>query len=241
MALPSLDQLSDRECELLRLLSQGHTVKTAVVITGDSENAANELLRSARRKLSVNSSREAARLLADSESATQENRYRKTGIAKKVGRGLNRMQLTIGGIMFAALISIPAALVLTSQIVSVKTDALVPGRPNVISTFPVNGSTIPPGPFELKVTFDRPMAWQVSILSPGSLTREHLGCIGKDSVKHSADRRSFTLQCEAIANADYIVAFGDHHNGYFVDDGWTPAIPYVLSFSVADTGSETGG
>ena len=42
-------ELTDRERAILGLLAEGHTVKSAIAHTGDSEAAANELLRSARR------------------------------------------------------------------------------------------------------------------------------------------------------------------------------------------------
>ena len=66
------DDVNARETALLRLLAQGHTAKTAAGITADSENLANEVLRSARRKLGVASSREAARLFAQSDQPSQK-------------------------------------------------------------------------------------------------------------------------------------------------------------------------
>jgi DNA-binding CsgD family transcriptional regulator len=59
--------LSDRERAVLRLLAQGHDAKSTAGQLGISVNAINERLRTARRKLGVSSSREAARLLAASE------------------------------------------------------------------------------------------------------------------------------------------------------------------------------
>jgi DNA-binding CsgD family transcriptional regulator len=59
--------LSDREKAVLRLLAQGHDAKSSARQLGISVNAVNERLRTARRKLEVSSSREAARRLASSE------------------------------------------------------------------------------------------------------------------------------------------------------------------------------
>jgi DNA-binding CsgD family transcriptional regulator len=55
--------LTDRELEVLRLLAAGHTAKTIAVRLGRSETAIHELLRAARRKTGIGSSRELARLL----------------------------------------------------------------------------------------------------------------------------------------------------------------------------------
>ncbi len=55
--------LTDRELEVLRLLAAGHTAKTIAARLGRSETAIHELLRAARRKTGIGSSRELARLL----------------------------------------------------------------------------------------------------------------------------------------------------------------------------------
>ncbi len=60
----SLAALTDKECEVLRLLAAGHTVKSIAVSLGRSEASINERLRDARRKTGIGSSRELARLLA---------------------------------------------------------------------------------------------------------------------------------------------------------------------------------
>ncbi|MEJ6010646.1 helix-turn-helix transcriptional regulator [Novosphingobium aquae] len=59
----SLDRLTDKELEILRLLAAGHTVKSIAARLGRSETSINERLRDARRKTGVGSSRELARLL----------------------------------------------------------------------------------------------------------------------------------------------------------------------------------
>lgn len=68
-----ISQLSEREKETLRLLLAGHDAKSAARALGLSIHTVNERLREARRKLGVGSSREAARLLADSETGDTEN------------------------------------------------------------------------------------------------------------------------------------------------------------------------
>lgn len=58
-----VEALSDRELEVLRLLTAGHTVKSIAVRLGRSEASINERLRDARRKTGAGSSRELARRL----------------------------------------------------------------------------------------------------------------------------------------------------------------------------------
>lgn len=60
-------QLSEKERETLRLLLRGYDAKTSARRLGLSVHTVNERLRDARRKLSVSSSREAARILHEAE------------------------------------------------------------------------------------------------------------------------------------------------------------------------------
>jgi DNA-binding CsgD family transcriptional regulator len=64
----SLSSLSDKEREILSLLTAGHTVKSIALELGRSETSINERLRDARRKTGVGSSRELARLLDDQKN-----------------------------------------------------------------------------------------------------------------------------------------------------------------------------
>lgn len=60
----SVEALTDKELEILRLLTAGHTVKSMAVRLGRSEASINERLRDARRKTGIGSSRALARHLA---------------------------------------------------------------------------------------------------------------------------------------------------------------------------------
>ncbi|MGV3512168.1 MAG: helix-turn-helix domain-containing protein [Novosphingobium sp.] len=73
---PAIADLTDRELEVLRLLTAGHTIKSIATLLGRSEASINERLRDARRKTGVGSSRELARLVAG-----QENWPRKTDLS----------------------------------------------------------------------------------------------------------------------------------------------------------------
>lgn len=64
----SLAALTDKEKETLRLIVRGHDAKSAASELHLSVHTINERLRNARRKLDVTSSREAARLLLESEA-----------------------------------------------------------------------------------------------------------------------------------------------------------------------------
>ncbi|MGB5077283.1 MAG: helix-turn-helix transcriptional regulator, partial [Sphingorhabdus sp.] len=64
-----LEKLTGREKEALRLLLKGFDVKTCARELGVSSNTITERLRSARTKMGVTSSREAARILQKSENA----------------------------------------------------------------------------------------------------------------------------------------------------------------------------
>lgn len=65
---PGLDALTEREKQTLRLIVRGHDAKSAARTLGLSVHTINERLREARRKLTVSSSREAARLLLAAEA-----------------------------------------------------------------------------------------------------------------------------------------------------------------------------
>ncbi|MBT8432712.1 MAG: DUF4019 domain-containing protein [Altererythrobacter sp.] len=66
----SIDNLTDKEKEALRLLLAGHDTKSSASELDISVHTVNDRLRNARRKLHVSSSREAARILGDAEGAT---------------------------------------------------------------------------------------------------------------------------------------------------------------------------
>ena len=62
--------LTEKEKQTLRLMGRGHDAKSMARLLGLSVYTVHERLRAARRKLSVSSSREAARLLLESEPGT---------------------------------------------------------------------------------------------------------------------------------------------------------------------------
>ncbi|SEJ64680.1 DNA-binding transcriptional regulator, CsgD family [Sphingobium sp. AP50] len=63
-----LSRLNDSEREILRLLAQGHTAKSAADLTGRSVGSVNERLRDARRKTGASSSRALSRAFVAREN-----------------------------------------------------------------------------------------------------------------------------------------------------------------------------
>jgi DNA-binding CsgD family transcriptional regulator len=117
----SLQELTDKEKETLRLIVRGHDAKSMASALDLSVHTINERLRVARRKLGVTSSREAARLLFECEGRTYENLADKdlgegplTGSDDQQDTGRNRAWL-IGGILMSVL---TAALLLLTPLAS---------------------------------------------------------------------------------------------------------------------------
>lgn len=76
-------QLSEREKEALRLLLAGHDAKSSARALGLSVHTINERLRDSRRKLGVSSSKEAARILAETEpSGPNPLGYKQFGVGE---------------------------------------------------------------------------------------------------------------------------------------------------------------
>lgn len=224
-----LERLSEGERACLRLLAVGHDTKSLAQELGISVAAATERLRSARTKLGVTSSREAARLLAAQE-----------GVPLKIWPTLSGADSVPGSdqvptgrpTWFAgkkgALIVILATLAIGTLFFNSGLSGTASPAPHVVSTFPANGTAIPPGPFTLRVTFDRPMAprgWSFVNVAQG----RYPNCDGKPI--QSPDRRSFTMQCQAIAGTSYAIGFnGGRFQNFRAADGQA-AIPHLLRFS----------
>lgn len=79
-------RLNDREREILSLILQGYSVKTAARMLDVSAHTLNERLRSARRKLGVASSREAALLLREDSPSIY-----KSPVTNEIGIGFSSL------------------------------------------------------------------------------------------------------------------------------------------------------
>lgn len=130
--------LTEREKQALRLMGRGHDAKSMARHLGLSVHTVNERLRAARRKLSVSSSREAARRLLDSEPEPPKSFGDKllgeAGLpsaaaqdATAIGRKrAQRPFWVIAGVVIMAFILGIAALMLQPQSVPASADAPAP-------------------------------------------------------------------------------------------------------------------
>lgn len=120
--------LTEKEKQTLRLIVRGHDAKSIARHLGLSVHTVNERLRDARRKLEVSSSREAARLLLDTEGEGPQNLADKQigeaapsadvaqGAAPGTGQGrTRRLTRLIAGVVIMSLILGVLALSLISD------------------------------------------------------------------------------------------------------------------------------
>lgn len=120
----ALASLTEKERETLRLIVRGHGAKSAANELDLSVHTVNERLRAARRKLSVTSSREAARLLLEQEAGGHENPvYKQLGDEPSASpsdigspsQQARKRAIWIGGIGLMFSIALAAALVLSGH------------------------------------------------------------------------------------------------------------------------------
>jgi methionine-rich copper-binding protein CopC len=103
-------------------------------------------------------------------------------------------------------------------------------RPKVIAAQPGEGAHIAPGPFVLRVTFDRPMrtgSYSFVTIDDGS----YPDCA--KTPRQSADRKTFTLDCAAAPGGVYAVGINGGRFWNFTDaQTGSPAEPTILRFAV---------
>ncbi len=104
------ETLSARELEVLRLLSEGHTIKSIAAQLGRTEASINERLRDARRKTGVGSSRELARQLGaqkiwDKNTDLAMTSPQAEGSVQPASRGLSGPKGTIAMLIAMPLIA----------------------------------------------------------------------------------------------------------------------------------------
>src|SRR5690606_10055504 len=210
-----LVRLTEREKRVLLLLASGPSVKSAAAEEAITENAANDLLRSARRKLGTGSSREAARRLAGHEGRAQKIRDDKIVVPHPPAGADTLASMDQGTIAMLA-----AAIAASANVAK------------VVATELADGAEIAAGPFTLSVTFDRAMAPQHY-----SFVRTDEGvfpeCAGPPQL--SADQRTYSLECTAKAPGKHVVYFNKPPYTAFRDAATgTPAGAARLEFTVRD-------
>ncbi|HZU51426.1 MAG TPA: helix-turn-helix transcriptional regulator [Sphingomicrobium sp.] len=228
-----IEKLTERQKEILRLLLAGHDAKSAARELGISVHTINEHLRDVRRKLGASSSREAARILGATELippnslGSQQLRVADAAAERfRTSRAIRNKAVAFGGILLVILALSAFAMSVIHPASAVPTD--VPPRVN--STQPRNGSQIHPGPFTLMVTFDRPMLdrnFSFVEVSPET----YPSC--EQPPRLSADARSFSMHCTAIAGHSYEIWFNRPPYMNFKSLTGTPAEPYELRFSTS--------
>lgn len=201
---------------------RGHDIKSVALELSISITAANERLRTARQKLGVSSSREAARILTAHEGH-DSSVDRQTGVHS--GGALpqqSRVFVWIGVIMAAA---IAATLGLMAILGSHSGSA---HAPTVVRTSPAAGATVAPGAITLSVTFDQPMmGGSFSYVQKSAETFPHCGF----PAELSADRRTFTLNCRLEPAHHYEIWFNSPPYMNFKNANGVPAEPHQLLFS----------
>lgn len=227
-----VQKLTERQKEILRLLVNGHSAKSAARQLGISVHTVNEHLREARKSLRVSSSREAARLLRETEGRpTNLVRPKIFGVVQPIrGRSWRGQAAYVGWVVYAgvALVIVIASAVLALVAGNKQpTSGSIDAPPRVVATKPSADATIAPGPFVLAVTFDRAMLdgdysfVQVSPETyPSCEPRPHL----------SPDARTFTLRCTAQAGHSYEVWFNQPPYMNFKSLSGVSAQPHQLRF-----------
>jgi DNA-binding CsgD family transcriptional regulator len=106
-----LNSLTEREREVLRLLANGHDIKSIARELSISPSAVTDRLRQARRKLGLSTSREAARLFADSDLSPRNGVHTFTGEANSPDPRQQRLSkgFARGGIAMVILIAAAAS------------------------------------------------------------------------------------------------------------------------------------
>jgi DNA-binding CsgD family transcriptional regulator len=150
-----LDALSEKEKQTLRLLLAGHDAKSMARHLDLSVHTVNERLRDARRKLSVSSSKEAARLLREAEAGdgdpqsvgdkrigdAGEAAIAQQGAEPSAGFATSRKAWAIGGVAMISLAAF-AALALTAAPETAQDQAAAPA-PAAAQAAPAARSSAP--------------------------------------------------------------------------------------------------
>lgn len=229
-----LPTLTERERAVLRLLATGHDAKSIAAALDISIHAVNERLRKARQKLGVSNSREAARRLIGAEGMANLRVDEKIGLGDATPAGPDgggRDCRAAGAARLAFILAGAAVMIFLAVAAFVVRMQRPPAdpHPHVVSTFPAEGGLIAPGPFTLRVTFDRPMQ-DGSMSYTRSSPDTQVDC--RFPAKLSEDRRTFTVQCSAAPGHRYEVWFNRApYMNFRAATGGVSSIPYRLRFS----------
>lgn len=227
-----IERLTERQKEILRLLSCGHDAKSAAAELGISVYTVNDHLTEARKHLSASSSRTAARLFADFEGALLKNEGpNRLGVSAQSGLRATftlsdaRKRWALAGGLIVILFSVALIGFMFGKGGGSSEAAM--NAPNVVLTSPADGSTISSGPFALTVRFDRPML-EGSYSFVQSSPKTFPDC--RPGAQMSPDRRSYTIHCTAVAGRDYEVWFNRPPYVNFKSTNGISARPHRIRF-----------
>jgi hypothetical protein len=102
--------------------------------------------------------------------------------------------------------------------------------PKVVTTFPANGSKVPPSVAELKVTYDHRMAASWSFATGGEKAFPEVE--GQPSL--SDDSITISLPVRLAPNQTYVVWLNTERYKNFKGEDGISAEPYRLTFSTTD-------
>jgi len=189
----SIETLTDKELEILRLLTAGHTVKSIAVRLGRSEASINERLRDARRKTGIGSSRELARRLDAQEIWDKKiDLSAASSVSDQAMQSPVLRRLTSKGtiIMLFAITAVAAGIVVAA---SGTTDQLAPPQaaqvaapdraPLVVGTWSLDTSRLPAEgrprsvTLEFRVSADEVWTGRSEIVAPDG-ARQHAEATG---------------------------------------------------------------
>jgi hypothetical protein len=207
---------------------QGHDIKSIARELAISTSATNERLRSARAKLGVSSSREAARILTVQENSPNFRVDRLSGLVTSGDASHPRRTVLLwSGVIMA--ITIATGLALMAIVGANRGEA---AAPTVVRTSPAAGSVVRPGPLKLSVTFDRPMqAGSFSFVQKDPAT--YPDC-GRNMPSQSKDGRTFTLACNVKSGRSYEIWFNSPPYMNFRDRSGRSATPFGLRFRTSE-------
>jgi DNA-binding CsgD family transcriptional regulator len=232
--------LSDRECDVLRLLARGHDAKSAAAALGLSVHTVNERLREARAKMGSGSSRGAARLLAELEDPKD---FGPTKLGVRIAapatepstaprHGVTDGPRFPGRWEWIAMMTAFAAAAFVAGAHTGSAGPSMPAAPRVVATVPAQDATVAPGRTALSVTFDRPMRPDSYSFVRRSV--ETYPDCGDNRPLQSADGRTFTLICDLRPGRRYEIWCNDPPYLNFTDRNDVPATPYGLRFRTAE-------
>lgn len=228
----NFNRLTNRQKEILRLLFNGHDAKSAASELNISVHTVNEHLSQVRKLINASSSRVAARLFAEFEGRPPkvEGPYKigvavssnnKPSLASDKARVL--LVLVGGLVVFFFAMTVGGLLWMNS---GASTEAAM-APPRVISTSPADKSTISPGPFDLTVTFDKPMmrdSYSFVRVSPETFP----DCLPKAQLL--TDGKSYTFRCTAKAGREYEIWFNRPPYMNFKSRAGISAQPHSIKF-----------